>query len=95
MSIATLSKIKILLGFLKLNLLPLFCYNTNMTWDYTKTEYEKQAEKDPVWELERLINYGLRKEKIDRKKLEKYLAELKISDDRRAFFELLLWNKKL
>ncbi len=66
-----------------------------MPWDYTKTEYKKQAEKDPVWELERLINYGSGKEKIDRKKLESHLAELKISDDRRAFFELLLWNKKL
>lgn len=66
-----------------------------MPWDYTKTEYEKQAKKDPVWELERLINYGLGEEKIDRKKIEKHLAELKISDDRRAFFELLLWDKKL
>ena len=66
-----------------------------MAWDYTKTEYGKQAKKDPVWELERLINYGPGKEKIDRKKLEEHLAELKISDDRRAFFELLLWNKKL
>lgn len=67
-----------------------------MIWDYDKTEYKKQAEKDPVWELERLINYGLgREDKIDRKKLEDHLAELKISDDRRAFFELLLWNKKL
>ncbi len=66
-----------------------------MPWDYTKTEYEKQAEKDPVWELERIINYGSGEEKIDRKKLEEHLAELNISEDRRAFFELLLWNKKL
>jgi len=66
-----------------------------MTWDYTKTEYEKQAKKDPVWELERLINYGPGKEKIDKKKLEEHLAELNIPDDRRAFLELLLWNKKL
>ena len=66
-----------------------------MTWDYDKTEYKKQAEGDPVWELERLVNYGLGKEKINRKKLEKHLAELKIPECRRAFFELLLWNKKL
>ncbi len=66
-----------------------------MPWDYDKTEYKKQAGKDPVWELERLINYGLGKEKIDRKKLEEHLTELNISEDRRAFFELLLWNKKL
>lgn len=66
-----------------------------MTWDYTKTEYGKQAEKDPVWELERLINYGSGEKKIDRELLEKYLDKLNISDDRRAFFELILWNKKL
>ena len=66
-----------------------------MVWDYAKTEYEKQAKKDPVWELERIINYGLGEEKIDRKKLEKHLAELNIPEDRRACFELLLWVKKL
>lgn len=64
-----------------------------MTWDYTKTEYEKQAKTDPVWHLERLINEA-REEKIDRRILEQYLAQLKISEDRRAFLELLLWNKR-
>ena len=48
-----------------------------MTWDYTKTEYEKQAKKDPVWELERLINYGLGKEKIDKKNLKNIWPNLK------------------
>ncbi|MEK7181121.1 MAG: hypothetical protein AAB738_02175 [Patescibacteria group bacterium] len=65
----------------------------NMTWDYAQTEYEKQAKADPRWHLERLIN-GQTKGKIDRRLLEKYLPELKISEDRRAFLELLLWNKK-
>lgn len=65
-----------------------------MTWDYNTTEYQKQAKADPKWHLERLINYGLGDEKIDKKMLEKYLSELNISDDRRAFFELLIWNKK-
>ena len=64
-----------------------------MTWDYTKTEYQKQAKADPKWHLERLINYGLGDEKIDRKLLSKYIKDLKISDDRRAFLELLLWNR--
>jgi len=64
-----------------------------MTWDYAKTEYEKQAEADPCWHLERLIN-GQTEGKIDRRLLEKYLPKLKISKDKRAFLELLLWNKK-
>ncbi|MDP3792653.1 MAG: hypothetical protein Q8Q89_02885 [bacterium] len=65
-----------------------------MTWDYNTTEYQKQAQADPKWHLERLINYGLEGEKIDRKNLEKYLPELKIPDEKRVFLELLLWNKK-
>ena len=65
-----------------------------MTWDYDTTEYRKQAKADPKWHLERQINYGLNDEKIDRKNLEKYLPELKIPDEKRAFLELLIWNKK-
>ena len=65
-----------------------------MPWDYDKTEYQKQAAADPIWHLERLINYGLGEEKLDRKLLEKYLHELNIPEDRRVFLELLLWNKK-
>jgi len=64
-----------------------------MIWDYQKIEYDKQAKADPQWHLERLINYGLGKEKLDRKLLEKFLPVLKIPDNRRAFLELLLWNK--
>lgn len=65
-----------------------------MALDYTDTEYEKQAAADPVWGLERQLNGGLANgEKINRALLEKYLPQLKISDDCRAFLELALWNK--
>ncbi|OGZ32231.1 MAG: hypothetical protein A3H02_00810 [Candidatus Niyogibacteria bacterium RIFCSPLOWO2_12_FULL_41_13] len=64
-----------------------------MTWDYKQDEYNKQAQADPIWRLERLINYGLGEEKINREELKKHLAQLKIPNDRRAFFELLLWNR--
>ena len=65
-----------------------------MAWDYVKTEYQKQANADEKWRLERLINYGLGNEKLKRAVLEKYLQELKIPEDRRAFLEVILWNKK-
>ncbi len=65
-----------------------------MAWDYTKKEYKKQADKDVIWRLERLINFGLRGKKIERKLLEKHIDKLKIPENRRAFLELLLWNKK-
>lgn len=65
-----------------------------MIWDYTKKEYKKQAKADPKWHLERLINYGLDGEKLDKKLVKKYLPELNIPEDRRAFLELLIWNKQ-
>jgi hypothetical protein len=65
-----------------------------MAWDYTKTEYKKQAQIDPVWRLERLINYGLGDEKLDPEEIRRFLPQLKIPEDRRAFLELLLWTAK-
>lgn len=65
-----------------------------MQWEYTPENYKKQAQADPKWHLERLINYGLNGEKLDRALLEQYLPELNIPENRRTFLELLLWNKK-
>ena len=66
-----------------------------MAWDYAKTEYEKQAKADPQWRLERLINYGLGDEKLDRELLKQFLPQLRIPEDRRAFLALLVWDKSL
>ncbi|MBI5701073.1 hypothetical protein HZC34_04400 [Candidatus Saganbacteria bacterium] len=65
-----------------------------MTWDYAKKEYDNQAKADPVWQLERIINFGPNEgEKINGDLLKKYFTKLKIPDNRRDFLELLLWNK--
>lgn len=66
-----------------------------MIWDYTKTEYQKQADADPAWHLEHLIQRGPEGEKIDRELLKKYFPKLRIPENRRVFLELLLWNKPL
>lgn len=68
-------------------------HSFSMVWDYAEIEYKKQAQADPQWHLERLINYGLGDEKIDRELLKQWLSRLRIPEDRRAFLELLLWNK--
>lgn len=65
-----------------------------MAWDYYQTDYEKQAKADEKWRLERLINYGLRGNKLNKEILGKYLPELNITEDQRAFLELILWDKK-
>jgi hypothetical protein len=62
-------------------------------WDYDQQAAARQGKADPVWKLERMINYGLDGERIDRRLLEKYLPVLNISADKRAFLELILWNK--
>ncbi len=69
-------------------------YYWQMQWDYTKTEYDKQKAADPIWHLERLINFGLGNEKLEKKLLEKYLDRLHIPKDRKNLLELLVWNKQ-
>ena len=64
-----------------------------MTWDYDDKAFQKQASADPVWGLERLILYGGPEVKLNRHLLEQYLQQLNIPENRRAFLELLLWNK--
>lgn len=59
-------------------------------WDYPKDENLKKDEK---WHLERLLNYGLNGEKLDRALVEKHLPTLNIPENTRAFLELLLWKK--
>ena len=59
-------------------------------WDYPKTKNLKDNE---AWYLERLLIYGLNKEKINRAMLERNFNKIKIPDNTRAFLELLLWNK--
>lgn len=65
-----------------------------MTWDYPKKSYKKQAKADPKWHLERMINYGLNGEKLDKTLLKENLKNLKIPTGRKSFLELLLWGKK-
>lgn len=64
-----------------------------MTWDYDEENLKKQAAADPVWKLERLILYGLHGKKLNHKELAKHLPKLRIPEDRRAFLELLVWDK--
>lgn len=61
-----------------------------MPWDYTDQAYKKQAAADPVWHLERLINYGDGTERIDRDLLKAQLPHVKIPEDARTFLELIV-----
>ena len=61
-----------------------------MAWDYNKAEYDKQAKADPVWALERKILYGLKPgERLDEGLIVRYLDELNIPEQHRAFLRLI------
>lgn len=67
-------------------------------WSTDEKTFKKKYPKEyKLWRLVQLINYGLDGEKLDEKEVK--LAWLKIKDNldphKRAFFEYLLWNKKL
>ena len=59
-------------------------------WDYPNDPGLKQ---DEVWYLERLLTHGITDEKIDRVMLERNFDTIRIPENTRAFFELLLWDK--
>ena len=65
-----------------------------MVWDYKNKDFVKQAEKDALWRLERAINYGDAKQKLNAEEVKKYLHKLNIPQERRDFLELVLCNKK-
>ena len=63
---------------------------TMHNWDYPRNNNQQT---DEIWRLERLLQYGLGGEKIDRALLEENFKMLHIPDNTKAFLELLLCNK--
>ncbi len=63
-----------------------------MAWDYIKRAILRQKKTDPIWYMERQINYG-EDGKLNKDLLKTHLPNLNITEDKRAFLELLLWDK--
>ena len=64
-------------------------------WSTNTKNLRENPEKYSIWQLEQQLNYGLYEdEKIERKKLEKYLPLLNIDQDTRNLMEFLLYGKK-
>ena len=64
--------------------------NSLRMWDYSPKAAGAQGAADPIWKLERMINFGMEGEKFDRAELEMYLPKLNIPENTRAFLELIL-----
>lgn len=51
---------------------------------------KEEPEKYKIWRLEQLINYGLGREKLNKKELKKYWPKLNLDPSKKAFLEMLL-----
>lgn len=68
--------------------------NMAFLWDYDLEELKKsKSERAEILLLERKINYGPEKEKINLRKVEKYWSKLNIFELQRRLLELLIWGK--
>jgi len=64
-------------------------------WSTNTKNLQENPEKYSIWQLEQLLNYGLKEgEKIERNLLEKYLPVLNIDKDTRNLLEYMLYGKK-
>ena len=59
-------------------------------WSVDTNALKKDSEQYLIWELEQLINFGLGREKLDKKKLKKYFDKLDIDKEKRKYLEFLL-----
>lgn len=58
-------------------------------WNIDISKFKTRKAKK-IWELEQKINYGVKKSKLTKKELVKYLPELKIDEDKKKFIEFIL-----
>ncbi|MBI4059034.1 hypothetical protein HY404_02210 [Candidatus Microgenomates bacterium] len=61
-------------------------------WDYNRKKLE-QSEKGKILLLERMINYGPGKEKINLSQVKKNWKNLHLFPTRKRLLELLIWGK--
>jgi len=62
-------------------------------WSVDEKQLAKEPEKYAVWKLEQMVNFGLGKDKLDKRQLLKYWDMLKIDPARKKFLNLLLDGK--
>ena len=64
----------------------------SILWDYDEKELQK-SEKGRVFILERMINYGPAKKKINLSEVKRYWNRLNLFPLRKMLMELLIWGK--
>ena len=59
-------------------------------WSVDASILKKFPEQYRIWRLEQLINFGLGKEKIDKKELKKYFNKIRIDPLKKKYLKFLL-----
>jgi len=60
-------------------------------WNTDEKELKKNKKKHTIWHLEQLVNFGLNKEKIDKKQLKKYWPVLHLDPAKKKYLKFILW----
>ena len=63
-------------------------------WSIDLKELKKDKKQYAIWRLEQLVNFGLGKEKLDKKELKKYWPYLYIDPLKKKYLTMLLWPQK-
>lgn len=60
-------------------------------WSTDTKILKKDKKKYAIWRLEQLVNFGLGKEKLDKKQLKKNWGLLHLDPRKKSFLKTLLW----
>lgn len=63
-------------------------------WSVDTKQLKKDKNQYNTWRLERLVNFGLGKEKLKRSELKKYWSKLYLDPQKKKYLSFLLWPKK-
>ena len=66
-------------------------------WSVDEEKFKKKyPRKYKIWRIAQLINYGLDREKLDKKEVKKYWKEIKpqLDPNKALYIKYLLWGEK-
>jgi hypothetical protein len=63
-------------------------------WSVDTKKLKKDKKQYTVWKLEQLVNFGLRKEKLNRQELKKFWPQLHLDARKKKYLAFLLWPHK-
>lgn len=63
-------------------------------WAVDLKKLKKDKKQYAIWRLEQMVNFGLGKEKLDRRQLKRYWSLLDLDPQKKEYLKFLLWPPK-